>query len=91
MVNAKKIMYVFTFTNFILSSPRWQWFKLPYDTYGKVMWDTHIYTFSQEPGTSDNVDEVLSLYENALNKIRKFQESNRSPVIVGEFTLTNLQ
>ena len=91
MVNAKKIMYVFTFTNFILSSPRWQWFKLPYDTYGKVMWDTHIYTFSQEPGTSDNVDEVLSLYEKALNNIRKFQESNGSPVIVGEFTLTNLQ
>ena len=82
---------MYEITNLISSSSRRQWFKLPYDTYGKVMWDTHIYTFSQEPGTSDNVDEVLSFYEKALNNIRKFQESNGSPVIVGEFTLTNLQ
>ena len=72
---------------------RWKWFQLnqlTYDTYGKVMWDTHLYT-SQAGLRSDNVDEVLSFYENALNNIRKFQESNGSPVIVGEFTLTNLQ
>ena len=69
--------------------PRWsKWFKLPYEKYGTVMFDTHIYTW---PHVSPDVAEVLRYNEPDLEKIRAFQEETGYPVIVGEFTLANLQ
>ena len=71
---------------------RWWKFQnktLTYETYGKVMWDTHLYTFSQEPKESDNVDEVLSLYEKELDYVRDFRKKTGTEVIVGEFSLSN--
>ena len=52
------------------------------------MFDTHIYTW---PHVSPDVAEVLRYNEPDLEKIRAFQEETGYPVIVGEFTLANLQ
>ena len=61
---------------------------MPYEKYGTVMFDTHIYTW---PHVSPDVAEVLRYNEPDLEKIRAFQEEIGYPVIVGEFTLANLQ
>jgi len=61
---------------------------LTYDTYGKVMWDTHLYT-SQAGLRSNNVDEVLSFYEKELDYVRDFRKKTGTEVIVGEFSLSN--
>ena len=62
--------------------------QLTYDTYGKVMWDTHLYT-SQAGLRSDNVDEVLSFYEKQLDYVRDFRKKTGTEVVVGEFSLSN--
>ena len=70
---------------------RWWKFQnktLTYDTYGKVMWDTHLYT-SQAGLRSNNVDEVLSFYEKELDYVRDFRKKTGTEVIVGEFSLSN--
>ena len=70
---------------------RWWKFQnktLTYDAYGKVMWDTHLYT-SQAGLRSDNVDEVLSFYEKELDYVRDFRKKTGIEVIVGEFSLSN--
>ena len=46
---------------------RWSDGSYPYDSYGKIICDTHIYT-----GGSDNVDEVLGYYDGDLAKIQDF-------------------
>ena len=66
----------------------WRWGdnRFPYDQYGKVVWDTHIYT----PG-SDDVNQVLGFYDWDLSKIRDFQNRQNAPVIIGEFAFSNLK
>ena len=69
-----------------MSCLRWRDFHFPYDQFGFIVWDTHIYT----PG-SDNLDQVIGFYEGDLGKIRDFQARQGAPVIVGEFALSNLK
>jgi len=65
----------------------WRWGdnRYPYNQYGKIMWDTHMYT-----GGSSSVDEVLSYYNGDLGKIQDFQYKQSTDVIVGEFAFSNL-
>jgi len=65
----------------------WRWGdnSYPYEQYGKVLWDTHLYT-----GGSDSVDQVLGYYDGDLAKIQEFQSKQGTDVIVGEFAFSNL-
>jgi hypothetical protein len=47
---------------------RWDQNHFPEETYGNVIWDTHLYT----PNAA-SVDEALSNYESDLEKIEDFQ------------------
>jgi len=66
----------------------WRWGdnRYPYEQYGKIMWDTHMYT----PNAND-VDSALSKYDYDLGKIQEFQWKQGTDVIVGEFAFSNLQ
>lgn len=60
--------------------------QYPQAKYGNVIWDTHLYTKD-----TDTVDEALSLYDADLLEILKFQRRQFQDVIVGEFSVSNLQ
>merc|ERR1711872_1372 len=64
---------------------RWPDHSYPYDQYGKILWDTHMYT-----GGSSSVDEVLGKYDGDLGQIQSFQNRQGTDVIVGEFAFSNL-
>jgi hypothetical protein len=64
---------------------RWKTNRFPYDKYGKVQWDTHIYT----PGSS-NVDLLLELYEVDLLFVEEFEKLQNTEVMIGEFALSDL-
>jgi len=65
----------------------WRWGdrRYPYDQYGNILWDTHMYT-----GGASSVDQVLSYYDGDLQKIQDFQWRQGQDVIVGEFAFSNL-
>lgn len=66
----------------------WRWSDLHYpaETYGTVVWDTHMY-----PGFGyENVDRLLEIYGPGLFGVRRFQDRQQNGVIVGEFTIANL-
>lgn len=64
----------------------WKNVQFPYDTYGNVMWDTHLY----HQGSSDPT-ESLNQYTNDLNMVKDFATSTNASIFVGEFALVNLQ
>ena len=71
---------------------RWESNRFPSEQYGKVVWDTHIYTWSQHNHKPvEDLEELLSYYNKALMKIQKFQKDQNTSVLVGEFTLANLE
>ena len=64
----------------------------PSEQYGKIVWDTHIYTWSQHNHEKvEDLEEVLSYYDKDLSKLQKFQKDQNTSVLVGEFTLANLE
>lgn len=70
---------------------RWPAHRFPYSEYGNVLWDTHIYTFWRDDGTSDDVDHVLSLYDEEIEKSTSFQSKQNASVVIGEFTFANFK
>jgi len=64
---------------------RWPDNAFPYEQYGKIVWDTHIYTLS-----TSSVDVLLRYMDWDLNYIEDFQRKQATDVIVGEFALSNL-
>ena len=70
---------------------RWPANRFPYSEYGNVLWDTHIYTFWRDDGTSDDVDHVLSLYDEEIEKSTAFQRKQNASVLIGEFTFANFK
>jgi len=77
--------------SWIYNFDRWESNRFPSEQYGKVVWDTHIYTWSQHNHKPvEDLEEVLSYYNKALMKIQKFQKDQNTSVLVGEFTLANL-
>jgi hypothetical protein len=63
----------------------WSQNHFPEDTYGKVMWDTHLYY-----PTMDTVQEALDSYDTELPKVMAFSQKQSQDVFIGEFTLSNL-
>ena len=70
---------------------RWPANRFPYTEYGRVEWDTHLYTFWRDDGTSDDVDQVLSLYDEPIASTAAFQNKQNASVIIGEFTFANFK
>ena len=70
---------------------RWPDLRFPRAQFGRVMWDTHLYTFWREDGTSDDVDHVLGLYDGQIQDCVNFQTRQEAPVIIGEFTFANFK
>ena len=64
---------------------RWSDNRYPHDQYGKVVWDTHIYT-----GGAASVEQVLGYYDGDLGKSAEFQQKQSADVMVGEFAFSNL-
>jgi len=66
--------------------PLWRRKRFPKEEYGRVAWDTHIYT-----GGHKTTDDALHAYDLALLLTRIFEWYQDNDVIVAEFALSNLR
>jgi len=67
---------------------KWPTDRFPESEFGKVMWDTHIYTVWK---TTYNMEETMDVYWGDMEKLQEFNSRQAGGALVGEWSLAGTE
>merc|ERR1719203_2494969 len=77
------IVYEWTF-----NMHKWPTDRFPESEFGKVMWDTHIYTVWK---TTHTMEETMDVYRGDMQKLQEFNSRQAGGALVGEWSLAGTE